>query len=818
MFFESPRHYRMSPFWMLLVSLLLLDPNHAQSPPECYDAPSPSPSRTLPLCGNGVLDLGEVCDDGNKINFDGCNSFCSAFDALVAANTIAGGPVTCPDGKNPVLGGSTSQIKFCNLLAIDTALDGSYVILADGSKLLRYDLFTDAIKGNIRQLEASIDHMFSDSIGSVAVLKPDSAIVIHDCGTQKLFVAMGNHDGSHVQMIADWSDFFVSCKKNKAYYNKEKRIAVVAGKQLLTSASFFSVQMVNISLFEDFFVETQASVSLASIPRVVYNVWEGGTKRASMDLSEMEPRAVVYEPCPDTFRSMQMCFCVYMESPINMEFFRVYVPENGGVDLEFYSYTTLLMDNALGHPLIRHSGNLVYTLRGSCFQIESRMLTQDGKTPPIITLGNACKKRSSTGSKCNLPFNNPFITDVITTPILLPDGLSSTHTHLELSQIFAATCNYSGVTQGPRLYKDVLRSAHANTLPVDFVELAGNFDIVYITPNSVGIISTKRTIIYDRNQPGYVRPTNLIHCPGKHHGSVGGVCVPCAPLSTNQKVPVSYQIQCQEGEFETFTIVASKNVTSDDVRQGLCIFGAAKNGTCSSDVSLAFAQPFNMAADALEANNNNNALFPSSTIPNKIRCLIDAAERDTGKILFRTNSAEYNSRVVSQGRHILDAKASLVMLPENGNYSSAEDAETAKGCRVTLGQGIGDFLQCTMKKKMDSKIGSRRLLNAPVVIYNNEQVMLTEHQGLAYASSNGISWTLQFNVSSITYYTDDKNNRRSGDNALSPIMPLWSIVLLITGACVIVLSIFAWMMCHHAHNNVMESSADERTPLHAKGH
>ena len=816
-----------------LLLLLFVSLSKQAPPPECYDAPAPSPSRALPLCGNGVLDAGEVCDDGNKINFDGCNAFCSAFDALVAANTIAGGPVTCPDGKNTVLGGTTSQVQFCNLRAIDTALDGSYVILADGSKLLRFDLFTDATKGSIRQLDASIDHAFSDSICSVAVLKPDSAIVIHDCGAQKLFIAMGNDDGSHIQMLADWSDFFASNNNNKAYYDKNKRIAVVAGK--LQSSAFFSVQMVNISLFDNFFVQNQAPVSLATIPRVVYNVWEGVTKRASMDIGQMEARAVVYEPCPDTFRSMQMCFCVYMESPINMEFFRIYVPENGGVDLEFYSYTTNLMDNALGHPLIRHSGSLVYTLSGSCFQVESRILTDDGKTPPVITLGNACKQRSS-GSKCNLPFNNPFITDVITTPILLPDGLSASHTHMELSQIFAATCGSDGnnnnaslgvvETQGPRLYQSVLRSVYASTLPVDFVELAGILDIVYVTPTSVGLISTKRTILYDRNQPGYVRPTNLIHCPSKQYGTVGGVCIPCEkpplPSSFSSMVPVSYQIQCRGGEFETFTIVASKNVSSNDVHQGICTYGAAKNGSCASDVSLAFAQPFNMAADALEANNNynkeENLPLTSSRLDdtkkqtsnhnnnnssNRIRCLIAEAERITGNVLFRTNGAEYNSRVVSQGRHILDATTSAVMLPLNGNYSTEDDAKTAQVCRGTLVKGISVFLQCAMKKKMSSVVsGSRRLLQA-----NNNIIttpLLIEHQGLAYASSNAISWNLAFDPSAVPHLADDnKNNRRIGDDAGQSSVPLWVLVLVITLACAIVLSVFAYMMFHHAHNKIM---------------
>ena len=52
--------------------------------------------------------------------------------------------------------GTTGQLRFCKLQAIASGIDGSYVILADGATVLRYDLFTDLEKGNIRQLDASV--------------------------------------------------------------------------------------------------------------------------------------------------------------------------------------------------------------------------------------------------------------------------------------------------------------------------------------------------------------------------------------------------------------------------------------------------------------------------------------------------------------------------------------------------------------------------------------------------------------------------------------------------------------------------------------
>jgi cysteine-rich repeat protein len=46
---------------------------------------SPAPCRldcTVPRCGDGILDGGEICDDGPRAD-SGCNSTCTAFDAAV---------------------------------------------------------------------------------------------------------------------------------------------------------------------------------------------------------------------------------------------------------------------------------------------------------------------------------------------------------------------------------------------------------------------------------------------------------------------------------------------------------------------------------------------------------------------------------------------------------------------------------------------------------------------------------------------------------------------------------------------------------------
>jgi fibro-slime domain-containing protein len=51
-------------------------------------------TTTVPTCGNGILQSGEECDDGNRIPFDGCSSTCTIEPACAGGTCTA----TCGDG------------------------------------------------------------------------------------------------------------------------------------------------------------------------------------------------------------------------------------------------------------------------------------------------------------------------------------------------------------------------------------------------------------------------------------------------------------------------------------------------------------------------------------------------------------------------------------------------------------------------------------------------------------------------------------------------------------------------------------------------
>ena len=784
---------------MSLLRLLLLAAA-ARASQVCFDMPQPSAPTSLPLCGNGVLDAGEVCDDGNRLAGDGCNAFCSAFDALAATGTLAGGLNACPIYGQPVIGGAVSNARFCDLRAIEADPDGAYVLLGDGPTLLRYDLFASAVTGAITRLASAQPFV---SICSLGVLSGDKAVVVHDCGAQQFWA--GDAGGAHMQLVADFSAVWSPPAPRvflKSLYDRDARQIVSAGVLADPSGGCVAVHAIALSNFTDWTLQATTTL-LATLPCTVYGVYEGATQWTSMDIRGMLPYLVVRDRCPPTFRIGQTCYAVHLQRPAHLEIMRAYLPVEGGLDLQYYANThESLYDNALGAPLVRYGlrSGLVYTLRGACFQLESRLLTADGKSPPAVTLGNTCKRAPTLGLACATPLNNAFVTDAVVSPILLPLGLSASHTHQELTAIFSATCPTmpNATVTGPLLYQSVLQSVYGNTTPVDFVELPSTLDVVFVTPTSVGLISTKRIHFLDRAQPGYVKPTPLIFCPPGQFGVVGDVCRDCGDRSASgYYVSMAWQIQCPTAPaaggvspaYETFTVLHTPDVTSDMLTNGLCAYTESRNVTCPGDISLLPGQVLNVAADLLGL--DDAAQRSSGSV---ILCLIEAAEAATGTSLLRLNPAEFMSRVIATGTQMLRASTqrNVVGAAAAINFTNpAQAVPMATWCSTRLAYGPAAYLQCAVKYYSASGAQGRRLLSAAM----SAVPVAIAHHDPTYTSTTQVSTNRV--VPSSDRGTLSANASTPQDDAPAG-LPVGAIIGISVG-CFVVLSVIAIIVYTRLH-------------------
>ena len=99
-----------------------------------------------PRCGNGYVEPGEACDDGNLVSGDGCSEFCSL---IVCGDAIVDPGEICDDG-NLVNGDGcsiTCSLEVCGDGRLDDAeiCDDGNVISADGCSA---DCLSDETCGN----------------------------------------------------------------------------------------------------------------------------------------------------------------------------------------------------------------------------------------------------------------------------------------------------------------------------------------------------------------------------------------------------------------------------------------------------------------------------------------------------------------------------------------------------------------------------------------------------------------------------------------------------------------------------------------------
>jgi cysteine-rich repeat protein len=134
-------------------------------------------------CGNGVLDDGEVCDDGNAINEDGCSNSCQVEHGWTCTDPTAGGTIDDHSFEagtpNPYWDEASINLgsPLCNPdCFVDAADDGDWyawfggvllgyeesslsqtVTIPQGNSTLRFFLWSDACNGAQDYLEVLID-------------------------------------------------------------------------------------------------------------------------------------------------------------------------------------------------------------------------------------------------------------------------------------------------------------------------------------------------------------------------------------------------------------------------------------------------------------------------------------------------------------------------------------------------------------------------------------------------------------------------------------------------------------------------------------
>jgi len=85
--------------------------NYCES--ENYETCLLCPSDCCPDCGNGVLDPGEECDDGNNVSGDGCNKGCGDEDGVaVCGNGIWEAGEECDDGNTTIHDGCSDNCEI----------------------------------------------------------------------------------------------------------------------------------------------------------------------------------------------------------------------------------------------------------------------------------------------------------------------------------------------------------------------------------------------------------------------------------------------------------------------------------------------------------------------------------------------------------------------------------------------------------------------------------------------------------------------------------------------------------------------------------
>jgi cysteine-rich repeat protein len=774
---------------MRLIITMLLPPlwaalQGAQAFDPCIGLPTlAAPSAAeLPACGNGLLDEGEVCDDGNRVGGDGCNAWCSGFDRMTRACTMAGqNPFYASPGDQrqclAAVSGSfgPAQAFFCNLNAITAAPDGKYLVVAEGGLLVRMDLFTDDFSSSLSILPATLVQPLA-RVCSIFVV-PSGGVLVHECQEQSLILYVNG--GTQFSKPFAMPQLRPHVGRMRSFLDGD--LLVLAG--LTVEAGDTATTCVQVYGFNVTGSSSGGSL-LANIECVVYNVVEKGLMYPSFSIAGMVPYQVTKDSCPFQMQSAA-CYVVHMRradmqvsfwKPLDLvmcltgraQVLRAYLAVDGGLDMH-YTVSTDAAANVLGAPLM-YGGKgqqQQYTLTGNCFTLQQRRHPALKRPPPMVALGNACGPMpfQPSAAQCSTPLNNPFITEVASSSYLLPQGLSSRLQHQSLLQIFNASHHLP-------LYRQILDNTHDGTVPLDFVELPGTLDVVYITRTTIGLISTKGIVHMDLFNPGYCRASPALLCPAGFFGSVDmGVCRECG--QAGDVTSVSAQMQCaghpqylqrrrllglpsssssfQSAPYTHMGLIVSKDVTQAllDMLTKYYLVRKGQNCTRATPPAMTAHEPYNMQADYTEAQ-----LQP----PEKqliTRLIAEASARDLRDYSTQT-SEEYLVGWTAQESALIEAVAAYVtyeITPRTREQLEGPCGmpraliDALEQCRGTLSDFHRRWLPCALpiaqaidggSQKKDKE--GRRLLQMsspppPVVVVEHSQCTFMSATTVTYRSS-----------------------------------------------------------------------------------
>jgi cysteine-rich repeat protein len=174
----------------------------------CSSDPAPV-QDDLPTCGDGALDPGEQCDDGNTNNGDGCDRTCNpelvCGDGVVdPGEACDGGDATLADGCDPGCASAITYLKASN--PGQHAFGWSVAMSADGSTLAVGAYLEDGAATGINNTQ---DDQSAPDAGAVYVFTRSGATWV-----QQAYLKASNTDaddqfGTSVALSADGSTLAV---------------------------------------------------------------------------------------------------------------------------------------------------------------------------------------------------------------------------------------------------------------------------------------------------------------------------------------------------------------------------------------------------------------------------------------------------------------------------------------------------------------------------------------------------------------------------------------------------------------------------------